>query len=206
MSLTEKVDQSETISEARVYADADHWDRLEDWKNFDDLAQKNLETVVYKLLTDKVKTLQIIQDAYRRSFQLMRMQSDLSVQESVLNHLNDVQFCKMRELRKNDRGIGLDHKLENVTLFRQHLVGSRLYRKYSIFTCQNPTQTPHCQLPFFRNNFSNYVTNFGSELKTTFTENIYVFQELLQLTTIKGDVPPHFNSVQFQPSTTPFRT
>jgi hypothetical protein len=38
MSLTEKVDQSETISEARVYADADHWDRLEDWKNFDDLA------------------------------------------------------------------------------------------------------------------------------------------------------------------------
>jgi hypothetical protein len=34
MSLTEKVDQSGTISEARVHADVDHWDRLEDWKIF----------------------------------------------------------------------------------------------------------------------------------------------------------------------------
>jgi hypothetical protein len=42
----------------------------------------------------------------------MQMQSNLSVQESVLNHLNDVLFWKMRELRKNDCGIGLDHKLE----------------------------------------------------------------------------------------------
>jgi hypothetical protein len=45
---------------------------------------------------------------------------------------------------------------------------------------------PAVSSSFFHNNFSNYVTNFGSELKTTF--------------------PPHFNSVQFQPSTTPFHT
>ena len=60
--------------------------------------------------------------------------------------------------------------------------------------------------PFFRN----YVTNLVMSLETT--KNVFkiIFwkhpKKLLLLTTIKGDVPPRFNSVQFLPSTTPFRT
>jgi hypothetical protein len=54
-----------------------------------------------------------IPDAYRMSFWLMRIQSNASVQKTVLNHLKDVLFCKMKELHDiDDRKIDLNHELE----------------------------------------------------------------------------------------------
>jgi hypothetical protein len=113
MSLTEEVDKSGTSCIACTHADTDFWDRLEDWKLFDDLAWKNLEKVVNELFSDKAKVVKTIQDAYRMSFRLMQIQSDASVQKTVLNHLKDVLFCKVKELQdSDDRKIDLDHELE----------------------------------------------------------------------------------------------
>ena len=92
---------------------ADYWDGLENWKLFDDLAWKNLEKVVNELFSDKTKVVKTIRDAYRLSFWLMRIQSNASVQKTVLNHLKDVLFCKMKELHdSDDREIDLNHELE----------------------------------------------------------------------------------------------
>ncbi len=94
MSLTEEIDKSVTSCIACTHADADYWDGLEDWKLFDDLAWKNLEKVVNELFSDKTKVVKTIRHAYRLSFWLMRIQSNASVQKTVLNHSKMYCFAR----------------------------------------------------------------------------------------------------------------
>jgi hypothetical protein len=80
--------------------ETNRWNGFEDRKLFDDFAWKTLKKLIKKMFTkEKVKVVKIIQNAYRITFWLMQMQSNLSAQESVLNQLRHVLFYEVRNLR-----------------------------------------------------------------------------------------------------------
>jgi hypothetical protein len=94
--------------------DADPWNGFEDWKLYDDLAWKTLKKVVDSIFdADTAGRLDLVQDVYRLSFRILKMQSHFPSDEIALNALRSELYFRAEYLcESDDHGLGIDHSEE----------------------------------------------------------------------------------------------
>ncbi len=91
--------------------DADPWDGFADWKVFDELAWEVMKRVVKSVFdVETAARLDLVRDAYRMSYRIMKMQSEFPLDEDALNVLRAEMYFRTQELRESDdRCLGIDH-------------------------------------------------------------------------------------------------
>jgi len=94
--------------------DADPWNGFADWKVYDELAWEVLKRVVKSVFdVETAGRLDLVRDAYRMSYRLVKMQSSFPLDEGALNVLREEVYFRTQELRESDdRGLGIDHSVD----------------------------------------------------------------------------------------------
>jgi hypothetical protein len=94
--------------------DADPWNGFADWKVYDELAWEVMKRVVKSVFdVETAGRLDLVRDAYRMSYRLVKMQSSFPLDEGALNVLREEVYFRTQELRESDdRGLGIDHSVD----------------------------------------------------------------------------------------------
>ena len=94
--------------------DADPWNGFADWKVYDELAGEVMKRVVKSVFdVETAGRLDLVRDAYRMSYRLVKMQSSFPLDEGALNVLREEVYFRTQELRESDdRGLGIDHSVD----------------------------------------------------------------------------------------------
>ena len=94
--------------------DADPWNGFADWKVYDELAWEVMKRVVKSVFdVETAGRLDLVRDAYRMSYRLVKMQSSFPLDEGALNVLREEMYFRTQELRESDdRGLGIDHSVD----------------------------------------------------------------------------------------------
>jgi len=94
--------------------DADPWNGFADWKVYDELAWEVMKRVVKSVFdVETAGRLDLVRDAYRMSYRLVKMQSSFPLGEDALNVLREEMYFRTQELRESDdRGLGIDHSVD----------------------------------------------------------------------------------------------
>lgn len=94
--------------------DADPWNGFTDWKVNDEFAWEVMKRVVKSVFdVETAGRLDLVRDAYRMSYRLVKMQSSFPLDEGALNVLREEVYFRTQELRESDdRGLGIDHSVD----------------------------------------------------------------------------------------------
>ena len=94
--------------------DADPWNGFADWKVYDEFAWEVMKRVVKSVFdVETAGRLDLVRDAYRMSYRLVKMQSSFPLGEDALNVLREEMYFRTQELRESDdRGLGIDHSVD----------------------------------------------------------------------------------------------
>jgi len=94
--------------------DADPWNGFADWKVHDEFAWEVMKRVVKSVFdVETAGRLDLVRDAYRMSYRLVKMQSSFPLDEGALNVLREEVYFRTQELRESDdRGLGIDHSVD----------------------------------------------------------------------------------------------
>jgi len=94
--------------------DADPWNGFADWKVHDEFAWEVMKRVVKSVFdVETAGRLDLVRDAYRMSYRLVKMQSTFPLDEGALNVLREEVYFRTQELRESDdRGLGIDHSVD----------------------------------------------------------------------------------------------
>ena len=94
--------------------DEDPWNGFADWKDYDEFAWEVMKRVVKSVFdVETAGRLDLVRDAYRMSYRLVKMQSEFPLDEGALNVLREEMYFRTQELRESDdRGLGIDHSVD----------------------------------------------------------------------------------------------
>ena len=94
--------------------DEDPWNGFADWKDYDEFAWEVMKRVVKSVFdVETAGRLDLVRDAYRMSYRLVKMQSSFPLDEGALNVLREEVYFRTQELRESDdRGLGIDHSMD----------------------------------------------------------------------------------------------